>query len=279
MSKMKLISEKLESLGVASEDLSTITDTISEMVAESVDTLVEEEKTKIEAIAEEYCAQKIEEGVKAVKEELIEEYDSLLEAFETELVEKLDTFLEMEISSKISEDTLKSIAVNETYKPIIEGIKGLFESEYVALDVEGHGLVRRKQSEVEQLEEQLSQALAEKMELQEAAELAATKLLIANKTKDLTESEIVRVQQFFEGKSFDEVNKKIDGFVDIVTESVTAAKKTSTLSESKKSQSIVESASSDDCLDDKKVDLTKKDEELQVKNITESIMDLASGLV
>jgi len=258
MSKMKVISEKLQDLGLSSEDQTLISETIDSMVNEKVELVVEEEKQKLAKLADEFCEKKIEEGVEAEKEKLVQEYDGLLENLELELVEKLDLFLEMEISNKISEETLKSIAINETYAPIINGIKSLFEEKYVELDTEGHGLIKAKQEEVETLETQLAEALAEKMELAESAQLAAHKLLLAEKTKDLTESETTRVVEFFEGKSFDETKAKIDEFVSIVLESNDSVD--SSDSEILSEDEII---SEEECISESKVDLSDKDVELK----------------
>ncbi len=98
----------------------------------------------------------------------------------------------------------------------MEGIKGLFESEYVALDTEGEGIVRRKTEEVENLEEKLSTSMADKIELKESVDTLKTKLLIAESSMDLTESERKRVSDFFEGKSIDGVESKIYDLVERV---------------------------------------------------------------
>lgn len=275
MSKMKIISEKLETLGLSSDDQSAIQDTIADIVLESVEAKVAEEKEKIISLADEYSQQKIEEGVAAEKEALIAEYDSVIQEFESELVEKLDSFLDLEISSKISDEMLESIAINETYAPIIEGIKDLFEGKYVALDTDGESVVRAKTEEVENLEEKLSSSLADKIELKESCDALKAKLLISEQSMDLTESERARVSSFFEGKKLDEVESKVSDFVDMIVEQSADSVIESTSSEKK----VLEESISEEHLEDEIINLIEKDEALEEKLVETSILDIASGLV
>ena len=59
------------------------------------------------------------------------------------------------------------------------------------------------------------------MEAEDRLEKSATFLLISEKTKGLTESQIQRVTKMFKNKKFDEVKDAIDEFVTMVKESGT----------------------------------------------------------
>lgn len=222
------IYETLESV-LSPEQLDEFKAAVNEAIAEKV-----EEKTQlIEQKAEQYVEMVIEEktedlNVKAeeyvqlkltdIKESLIKEYDEKLEEFETNIVESLDRFLDNEISESISESLLESVAEQQALLPLVEGIKSLFEKQYVALDTEGHGMIKQLQAESEELEAKLSEAIDEKIELSRLAESAATKLLIKEKSSDLTISESAKVEAFFEGKSFDEVSSKIEDYIALISE-------------------------------------------------------------
>jgi len=236
--KLKLIAEKLSEI-LSEEDLTQITETIEEMVTEKVTEKVAEEKVKLEILGEEYCEQKIQEGITAKEEALIEDYDKKLVDLEDVIVEKLDKFLDLEISSKISDEMLKTVAVNETYLPIVEGIKSLFEDQYVGLDCEGEKTMRRSEDKIKELEESASSIIAEKIELAESMEGLKSDLLISEKIADLTESERARVKKFCEGKKIEELTAEIDSIVEVVVES-------SSFSSANKDGVVVESVGSKD---------------------------------
>lgn len=174
---------------------------------------------KIQEMAEGYVAKEVEEKVASIKSTLEEEYAEKVQSLEENVVDKLDKFLDLEISSKISDELLESVAINETYAPLIKGIQHLFESQFVALDSEGSQIVESATSEAKTLKTKLNEAHAEKIALAEKVEQLQTGLLIATKTEGLTESQKERVLVMLEGKGFEEVSGKIDTVVDIITES------------------------------------------------------------
>jgi len=212
---MSKITEKLKEV-LSPEDLKTIEEGIQKMVDDEVALRVEEKTKELDEKAEEFCQMKIAEGVDKEKEALIAEYDKKMDELEDTMVERLDKFLEVEISEQISEETLKKIAINESLKPLVDGIKQLFEEKYVELDSDGEKAIADSKEEIQQLKDQNSDLMAEKIELAKLAEGAAIKLLISDKTVDLTETQKDRVSAFCEGKTFEDVQEKIDRFVAIV---------------------------------------------------------------
>jgi hypothetical protein len=226
--KMEQIVEKLKDV-LSAEDLDGIKTTISEMVKEKSDLIVEEETKRLETLAEQYCEEKVTTDLKTAKEALIEDYDKKLEDLETTIVEKVDRFIDLEISSKISDDTFKSIAINETYGPVIDGVMKVFAENYKPLSTVGpakevEGIKAKLDESVKKvgkLNSRVKELHEEKLELSELTEKAATRLLIKENTGSLTEGEQTRVNTFFEGKSFDEVEDKIGDFVEMITEQVT----------------------------------------------------------
>lgn len=203
---------------------------VEKAVAEKTAALEEEYQTKselfketaiekIQEMAEGYVAKEVEEKVSELKAQLEEEYAEKVQSLEENVVDKLDKFLDLEISSKISDELLESVAINETYAPLIKGIQHLFESQFVALDSEGSQIVESATYEAKTLKTKLNEAHAEKIALAEKVEKLQTGLLIATKTEGLTESQKERVLVMLEGKGFEEVSEKIDTVVDIITES------------------------------------------------------------
>lgn len=218
---MKL-KEKLKALAdvLTDEQLVSLEEQIKTMVSDEVALRVEEKTTELDKEAELYCEQEIEKRLTEEKEKLIEQYEEKLEELENTIVEKVDQFLEMEVTSQISDEMIEKVAINETFKPIVEGIQKLFEEKYVALDAEGNKILAETKAEVKELKDKLDEVYAEKLELSKLAENAAVQLKISEKTQDLTESQKQRVKVFFEDKSFDEVDSKIDSFIEMIGEAV-----------------------------------------------------------
>lgn len=223
--KMEQIAESLKDV-LSSDDLDKIKQTISEMVDEKSKLAVEEETQRLEKLADSYCEERIAKELNEAKEALIEEYDKKMEEFETTIVEKVDRFIDLEISSKISDKTFETIAINETYGPVIEGVMKVFAENYKPLGTvspdkeisEVKSQLKESATENKRLNSRIKQLHEEKLELSELTEKAATRLLIKENTEALTVSEKERVQEFFEGKSFDEVESKIGDFVEMITE-------------------------------------------------------------
>lgn len=211
------LTEKLKDV-LKPEDLKALEDGIKAKINEQVELRTEEKTIELEKKAEEFCEQEISKKVETEKEALIEEYEKKMEDLETNMVEKLDSFLDNVINEQISDEAIHKIALNETYEPIIEGIKSLFENKYVALDSDGEKLVKEQKEEVAKLRDENSKLIKEKMELSELCESGAVKLLIAEKVDGLTDTQKQRVQTFCENKSFEDVEKQIDSFIEIVEE-------------------------------------------------------------
>jgi hypothetical protein len=260
MTKMDNILKKLKDV-LSEEDVKSFQTEVSTMIEEKASIRVDAEKVKVERLAEEYCDMKIQEGVKKVATTLIKEYDQKLDALESTLVEKLDKFLDLEITSKISEDTLKQIAVNETYGPIIMGIQSLFEHQHVALDSDGYASLRKYQEKISELTDQLAESIADKIELEESVDTAASKLLIAKKTEHMTESEKSSVFEFFSGKALNETQSKLDNFIELITET----KETTSSLEANKTVISEQSGSiSEDeyIAEERTINLTEKDKDI-----------------
>lgn len=195
--------------------------TIDEKVKERIDEQSKELNEKNSLLVEDQVKTKLNEE----KEKLISEYDQKLVDIENGIIEKLDSFLDTEISENISDETIEKIAKTETLEPLVEGILKLFEEKYVSPDVEGSKLLEQKTRDIEELRKQNSDLMAKKMELNEAAEKASVRLLVIEKTSELSESEREKVLKFFEDESFERTESKIDDYIEMITEASEKMKK------------------------------------------------------
>ncbi len=218
----KKITDKIKEL-LTPEDLQTFEEAIESMISERVGakvSLMEEEmKTKYDTIAEEYVEKQVAEKLEAEKAELMESYDAKLNSLEKKVVAKLDSFIEHVVKEQISDEAIKSIALNEVTSPIVDGIKKVFGENYVELDSNTEATIKESESKISDLETKYSESLDKNMKLEERLEKTATYLLISEKTEGLTVSQKKRVVNMFKDKAFDEVKEKIDDFIGIVKES------------------------------------------------------------
>lgn len=219
----KKITDKIKEM-LTPEDLKIFEAAVEKMVDTKVKLKEEELKNKYDELAEEYVAKKVAEGLEEAKATLIEDYDLKLKNIEQKVVTKLGSFLDHVIVEQISDETISKLAINEIAMPVVEQIKKIFGTNYIDLDTDGSGLLKQEQSKSARLEKDLSEAHSKIMESEERLEKSATFLLISEKTKGLTESQIQRVTKMFKSKKFDEVKEGIDTFVDMIKESVTIVK-------------------------------------------------------
>lgn len=222
--------------GVMNEqDLSKFESAVKDMIDEKVNILVEAKIKELEDKAEEFCTKEVSERLVVEKESLIKEYDAKLEKFENNIVEKLDLFLETEITNNISDEMIGKIAINETYRPIVEDIVKIFEEKYAALDTEGYGILKEAKEEIVKLEEEVSNHIADKMELQTESDKQKSVILYLEKTEGLTKTQKDKVLTLIEGKDYSTVKKTITSVIDLVVENedrpVKSAKKEKAVTE------------------------------------------------
>jgi len=252
--------------GVMNEaDLSKFEVAVKEMINERVKILEEAKVKELEEKAEEFCVKEVASRLAVEKENLIKEYDEKLSKFENNIVEKLDLFLESEINNNISDAMIEKIAINETYRPIVEAIQQLFEEKFVALDTEGMGILREAKEEIVKLEEEVSTHIADKMELQTESDKQKSLILYLEKTEGLSKTQKDKVLTLIEGKNYNEVKKTISSVIDLVVEQEEKPVR------KEKKEVVVEEKSIDEPTIEETVQKTGK-------TIEESIVEKASSL-
>jgi hypothetical protein len=199
-------------------------------IAEFKDTAV----GKLEEMADKYVKESLAEETAKITEKLEEKYAEKFEKLEESVLDNLDKFLDMEITSKISDELLEAVAINECHKPLIAGIFSLFESHLVGLDATGLKQIQEAEEKAKTFETKLNEAYQEKIKTHQKIDDLKTGLLIAQKADGLTEKNKNKIIKMFEGKSFDEVSGKIDSFVEILEENDTSIFETSSKNGSKK---------------------------------------------
>ena len=212
------ISEKLETLGLTSEDQKSIESAITDLITEAVDAKEVTLKEKYELISEEFVQSQLKEKEASVTLSLTEENEEWKKELEAGLIDKIDSFIDSEIDGKISDSLLEDTAYLEIAKPIVESIKKIYEDNHVSLDSEGTKVIAEAKEEVANMKESLSEAINDKMEAVTLAESGAVKLRIIEATDGLADEDASKVKNLFEDKSFEEIDGKIDNYVTILSE-------------------------------------------------------------
>ena len=229
----------------------TLDEQYEKKIAEFKETAVE----KLQEMADKFVEKSINEEVTKKTEEIEKKYEDKIEKLEETVLDQLDRFLEMEITTKISDSLLESVAISEAHKPLIAGIKSLFETHLVELDTDGSKKIDEMESKVKELEGKLNESYNEKLQIHQKVDEMKTALLIASKVDGLSPKQKKRVISMFEGKSYDEVSNKISTFIEVLEEGDTFSEPTG-----KKTQKLNEDLEIFSELDDEVADKKEKKE-------------------
>jgi len=244
----KKITQKIREL-LTPEDLNVFESAVEDMIQDRVNEqlsskiqLKEEELTKkYDTVAEQYVSKVISEKLTEEKARLVESYDNKLSLLEEKIVTKLDSFLDHVISEQISDEMLEKIAINETLAPVVEGIKSVFSANHLKLDSNANAVINSLKEEVATLKNEMSESIDKGMKLESQLEQSAIYLLISEKTNGLRKSDKQKVIEMFKEKSFDDVEKNIDDYLDLVKESTRSSKKKVVVERKKSVQDKVQS--------------------------------------
>jgi hypothetical protein len=225
------IMKKLKDAGIVAEDLTAINEAYQKKLEEQTSLKVEEQKVILEAANK----VKLEEAIATKTAELEAEYATKLEEAESEMLEGFDRFVESQIEDKIGPELIEASGINEANEKVIQGIRSLFETEYVALDVEGAGLLKKNELALESRDKELSESIAKNMVLAEELDKVKKDKFLSESTGKLTESQKTRVISMFEGKNFKETSEKLEGFVKLLVEEKPKAETKEVINENKDS--------------------------------------------
>lgn len=195
-------------------------------IARKADKKIAEQTKKLETLTQQYINEFFEEKFK-------ERYGEELQAIEDRVVEGVDVYFNYAVNEKINPELITKTAINETFAPIVQGIRSLFEEQYVPLNVSGTKKLKEANRKIAELESKLKEQYNENIRISEAAEQSAKKALIAEKTEGFTAEQKEKVNEFFQGKSFSAVKEDIDNYCSIITETALPIVKAATLNEAR----------------------------------------------
>jgi hypothetical protein len=180
-------------------------------IARKADKKIAEQTAKLEKLTKQYINEYFESSFR-------EKYGEELQMIEEKVINGVDQYFKYAIAEKISPEMITKTAVNETLVPIVKGIQCLFEEKYVPLNVSGTKKLKEANRRIAELETKLKEQCNENIRISEAAEQAAKKALIAEKTVGFTAEQKEQVKEFFESKSYSTVEEDIDAYCKIINE-------------------------------------------------------------
>lgn len=180
-------------------------------IARKADKKIAEQTAKLEKLTKQYITEYFESSFR-------EKYGEELQMIEEKVINGVDEYFKYAIAEKINPELITKTAVNETLVPIVKGIQCLFEEKYVPLNVSGTKKLKEANRRIAELETKLKEQCNENIRISEAAEQAAKKALIAEKTVGFTAEQKEQVQEFFESKSYSTVEEDIDAYCKIINE-------------------------------------------------------------
>jgi len=222
----KKLKERLMECGLSEGDVTSLEEEFDASVDSKVDEIVAGKEKVLEEAAEKFADEKTEEAVAEKTEELTDAAEKDLTAFKEEtedkLVESLDKCVEMalqEIKEEIGD--AKKQAMLETYEPIINGVKALFEQHGLTLDVSGAKRLEKLEENLDVLEKRLNKSVEENIYLKETNEkLQKENFLVRESGKaGLSVKSFQKLETLCETLSFEDTQKQTKKYLDILMES------------------------------------------------------------
>tara|TARA_R100000005_G_C4957201_1_gene175330 strand:+ start:141 stop:1097 length:957 start_codon:yes stop_codon:yes gene_type:complete len=154
--------------------------------------LSEEFMEKAETVFETAINERVQSLEEEIAAKIQEEHEKELETFKEELVERIDDYLNYVVEEWVKENELaiENGLRTEVAESFINGLKSLFETNYIDIPDEKVDVLEELVSENETTTEQLNTIIAENIELAKQVEMYRKAELFANQAENLTDVEI-----------------------------------------------------------------------------------------
>jgi len=213
--------ENVEFDGDFSDDLNAL--------VESEATLSEEFKAKTAVIFEAAVKSKIAEEINRLEAEYQEQLDEEVKQTKEDLVEKVDSYLNYVVENWMEENKLaiQSGLRAEIAEGFMDKLKDLFTESYIEVPESKVDLVDELATANEELEEQVNDATAKAMSLQEELVSYKRDAIIRESSRDLADTQVEKLTKLAESISF-ESEKDFSDKVATLKESYFKQEKTAT---------------------------------------------------
>lgn len=175
-------------------------------LVESEGTLSEEFKSKTATIFEAAVKSKLSEEIDRLEEAYATELDEQVSSMKADLVEKVDSYLNYVVESWMEENQLAVRAGlrTEIAETFMTKLKDLFVESYVEVPESKVDLLDEVVTANEELEEQLNSTVARNIKLNEELEGYKRDAIIREASKDLAETQVVKLASLVEDIAFDD---------------------------------------------------------------------------
>lgn len=175
-------------------------------LVESEATLSEEFKEKTAVLFETALAAKIAEEVNRLEEKYTEELAEEVQTIQENMVEKIDGYLNYVVENWMKENELaiQNGLRTEIAEGFMNGLKTLFEESYIEVPDSKVDLVDDLSEQVEELEAQLNESIANSIALTEAVEQLERNRIISEASRGLAETQVEKLSSLIEKIEFED---------------------------------------------------------------------------
>ena len=169
------------------------------------DDLSEDFRDKATSIFEAAVIARVNSEMERVTEKLEEQSQAKLEEMTEGLIDKVDSFMNYVVEQWMEENQLavESGLRTEIAEDFMQGLKALFQENYIDVPEEKVNVVEELQSTSEQLEEKLNESLSKNIELTEELSNLKKAIVLSEMSGDLADTEAEKLQKLVEGVNFD----------------------------------------------------------------------------
>lgn len=181
-----------------SEDLNAL--------VENEATLSEEFKGKAETIFEAAIKSKLSEEIDRLEAKYDEELSEEIQNTKNDLVEKVDSYLNYVVEQWMADNqvAIQNGLRAEIAENFMNGLKGLFEENYIEVPESKVDLVDDLAETVEELEEQLNVTTARAIEMAEDLEYFERREVVREAAKGLAETQVEKLNSLVEDMTFED---------------------------------------------------------------------------
>lgn len=169
------------------------------------DDLSEDFRDKATAIFEAAVIARVNEEMEKVSSKLEEQSQAKLEEMTEGLIDKVDSFMNYVVEQWMEENQLavESGLRTEIAEDFMQGLKALFQENYIEVPEDKIDVVEELQSTSEQLEGKLNESLQKNIELAEELSELKKAIVLSEMSGDLADTEAEKLQKLVEGVNFD----------------------------------------------------------------------------
>lgn len=184
------------------------------------ETALNEQLTEHKKLVESKLTAKYNSKLKTIREEYDTKLTKQISTIEDTIVEKIDAFLSYEVDQWVNENKVALVGNlrSELTEEFIDGLKGLFKEHYIDVPDEKFDLIGAQEETIHALETKLEESVKSYSDLSHKNKELQRKMLIAEVSQGLTETQKLRFEKLTEKVGFESA-ENFSGKLSIIKES------------------------------------------------------------